>query len=68
MVYSDVVNMGLILPYKEKYNKKDYEKLVDYGYTKKVARFICVCSAIYHDVKYSNYFNSKKLRYECGLI
>lgn len=68
MVYSDVVKNGLILPRKEKYTKSDYKKLVKTGYLAKEARFICICSAIYHNSIYSNFFDSLKLRVECKII
>lgn len=68
MVYSDVVKNGLILSKKEKYTKIDFERLVKAGYSAKDARFICVCSAIYHNSIYSSFFDSLKLRVECKII
>ena len=67
-VYSDVVNNDLILPKKAKYTKKDYEKLLKQGFEKSVARFICVCSAIYHGTEYSRIFDTQKFRFECGIL
>ena len=68
MVYSDVINNGLILPRKNKYTKKDFNILISAGTEPKEARFICICSAIYHNTEYSNFFNSSKTRFQCGLL
>lgn len=48
MVYSDVVKNNLILPKREKYTIRDFKKLVNAGYTQLQARFIVICSCIYH--------------------
>jgi hypothetical protein len=68
MVYSDIVKNDLILPRKEKYTIKDFEKLVKAGTEPKQARFICICSAIFHDTKYSKVFNSLKMRVNCNIL
>jgi hypothetical protein len=62
MVYSDVVAQGLILPRKDKYTMRDVNDLMvsslfkNKGATmeESTARFIVKCSAIYHDVNYSD--------------
>lgn len=48
MLYSDIINNGLILPEKAKYTKRDYNRLLKAGYTWNRARFIVICSHIYH--------------------
>lgn len=58
MVYSDITKSGEVLPKKEKYTKKDFIKLVNAGIPAKKARFICICSAVYHDTQYSDFFDS----------
>lgn len=68
MVYSDFVKNGLILPKKEKYTIKDFEKLVKAGTEPKQARFICICSAIFHNTEYSRSFNSLKMRIDCNIL
>lgn len=51
-VYSDVVNAGLILPYKRKYTIRDFKKLVADGWDQLDARWIVLCSwGYYHDEK-----------------
>ena len=67
MLYSDVIKNGLILPKKEIYTIKDFKKLVKAGATTREARFICICSAIFHDVEYSKTFDSLKMRVNCGV-
>lgn len=67
MIYSDVVKNGLILPRKEIYTIRDFEKLVKAGTEPRQARFICICSAIFHDVEYSKTFDSLKMRVNCGI-
>lgn len=66
MVYSDVVNRGWILPRKEKYTKRDADKIVldslfgKYGprtIDARLAHFIVKCSAVYHGTDWSNYFD-----------
>ena len=63
MVYSEVVNNGMIVPVKKKYTMRDVNKLVTdslfnpvNGKTLSVhdAIFIIKCSAIYHDTDYSD--------------
>lgn len=68
MVYSDIVKNGLILPKKEKYTIKDFNNLVNSGTEPKQARFICVCSAIFHSTEYSKTFNSLKMRIDCNIL
>ena len=53
MVYSDVIKSGIVLPKKNKYTITDYKKLRETGHSVKNARFICICSAIFHDANYS---------------
>lgn len=48
MVYSDIVNGGLILPRAARYTIRHYKRLRKQGYSIARARFICHCSAIYH--------------------
>ena len=57
MVYTDVIKNGLILQKKEKYTKRDFMNVLSKGFSGTDARFICICSAIYHEVEYSNFFN-----------
>lgn len=52
-IYSDVVNNDLILPMKSLYTMRDFNMLCQLGFDKIGARFICICSAIYHNTKYS---------------
>lgn len=68
MTYSEVVKNNLILSKKSSYTKNDFDKLISSGEAPKRARFICICSAVYHDVKCSNFFHSRKLRLECGIL
>lgn len=68
MIYSDVIKNGLILPKKEIYTIRDFEKLVKAGTIPKVARFICICSAVYYDTKYSVFFDSVKCKYLCNIL
>ena len=68
MVYSDIVKNGLILSKKKKYTIKDFEKLVKAGTEPKQARFICICSAIFHSTEYSKSFNSLKMRIDCNIL
>ena len=68
MIYSDVINGNLLLPKKTKYTKKDFDKLINTGVEPKKARFICISSAIYYEVAYSDFFNSLKLRNICNII
>lgn len=67
MVYSDVINNGLLLPKKDKYTKKDFDFLLKEGKKPKDARFICICSAIYYNTTYSEFFDKTKTRIFCGL-
>ena len=47
--YGDVVNAGLILPFRKKYTFRDFRKLVEEGWSQIDARFIVLCSwAYYH--------------------
>ena len=46
-VYSDVVNAGLILPYKRKYTMRDFKKLVAEGWSQLDARWIVLSSWAY---------------------
>ena len=59
MVYSEVVKNGWILPRKEKYTMRDVRKVAkEMNITESQARFIVVCSGIYHDADYSKYIGS----------
>lgn len=62
MIYSDVVNAGLILPWKKKYTIVDVRRVMQHSLFKPVcgrtfnpheASFIVKCSALYHDTDYS---------------
>lgn len=68
MVYSDVVSGGLLLPKKSRYTKRDFEKLVNNGTSPKLARFICLCSAVHYDVPYSKFFDNHDLKVACKLL
>lgn len=61
MVYSEVINNGwhLLLPKKSKYTKEDYLTLLNNAkqFSPKDAFFIVKCTAIFHDVEYSDFFN-----------
>lgn len=67
MVYSDVINNGLLLPHKNKYTKRDFNYLISSGTKPKEARFICICSAIYYNTEYSSFFNNLKTKIQCGI-
>ena len=47
-VYSDVIDCGLVLPYKAKYTISDFRKLVSDGWSQLDARFIVVCSCVHY--------------------
>ena len=62
MVYTQVVNNGMILPVKQKYTMRDVNRLVTESLfnpiegrtlTEHDAVFIVKCSAIYHNTDYS---------------
>jgi hypothetical protein len=64
MVYSDVIsnNWHKILPKKAKYTKKDVNKVLQYSlfnmqqtFKVKEAKFIVICTAIFHDAECSKY-------------
>ena len=67
MTFSDVAQQGLILPKKKLYTVRDFKRLVEKGVLPKEARFICMCSAIYHSTNYSKSFNSVSMRIACGI-
>lgn len=54
MVYSDIVKAGMILPKKSRYTIREYRALRGKGYSASLARFIIVCSAVYHDAVWSH--------------
>jgi hypothetical protein len=56
--YRDVLALGLILPRKARYTITDYNKLRKQGHSVKAARFICICSAVYHNTEWANSLNS----------
>ena len=60
MIYKDVIERNLVLPKKAKYTKADRDKLIKEGFKISEARFICVCSAVYHDTEYSKFFDKEK--------
>lgn len=67
MTYKTIVEQGMILDKKPKYTVEDFEALVRKGTDKKTARFICLCSAVYHNTEFSEVFNSIEFRNECGI-
>lgn len=63
MTYQDVVDQGLILPKKNKYTMRDFNKLHK-TYDAITARFIIMCSAATYKVPVSDIFwNEKKFLY-----
>lgn len=63
MTYQDVVDQGLILPKKNKYTMRDFNKLHK-TYDAITARFIIMCSAATYKVSVSDIFwNEKKFLY-----
>ena len=63
MTYQDVVDQGLILPKKNKYTMRDFNKLHK-SYDAITARFIIMCSAATYKVPVSDIFwNEKKFLY-----
>lgn len=58
MVYSDVIKAGMILPKKPRYTIRDYSKLRKQGFSIAAARFIVLCSAVYHETSYSKSLDS----------
>ena len=63
MTYQDVVDQGLILPKKNKYTMRDFNKLHK-SYDAITARFIIMCSAATYKVPVSDIFwNKKKFLY-----
>lgn len=48
-VYSDAVSGGYILPLKEKYTMEDVKTLIKDGWSKIDARWIVLCSWVYHN-------------------
>lgn len=64
----DVINRGLILPRKTRYNITDYNKLRKQGYSVNKARFICICSACYHNAEWAHSLDSlEKLKIKAYL-
>ena len=66
MIYNDVISRGwhLILPKKQKYTARDVKKIIEISSSNpklnggrpfdwKPARFITICTAIFHDAEYS---------------
>lgn len=58
MLYGEVVKNGWILPKKKFYTIRDYRKLLEQGHNPKTARFIVICSAVYHDTDCTKIFYS----------
>lgn len=54
MVYADVVKAGMILPKKARYTIRDFRGLREKRYSSSLARFILVCSAVYHNTTWSH--------------
>lgn len=54
MVFNDVVKSGMILPKKSRYTIREYRALRKKGYSSSLARFILVCSAVYHNTVWSH--------------
>lgn len=50
MVYSDILKMGLIQPYKKNYGLDDFKKLVETGMSQLTARFILLCTVVYYNI------------------
>ena len=48
MIYSDIINKNLILPYKKKYTIKDFNKLLCI-HDWEIARFIIICSVLFYE-------------------
>ena len=61
MTMREVINNGLILPKKERYTISDFRKLLKSGNPVNVARFICICSAIYHETTWAKSLDSLEL-------
>ena len=71
-VYSDVVNRGLILPLKKKYTMRDFRKLVGDGWDQLDARWIIICSHVFHHAngklcELSKLFWTEKFLINCEL-
>lgn len=66
-VYSDVVDGGYILPKKDKYTMSDFKKLVKSGWNQIDARWIIICSAVYHETELSNKFGTEKFLFACSI-
>ena len=76
MVYSDVIKnkYHALLPYKEKYTKRDINKIIELSFFDsslnngqifdyRTARFIVLCTAIFHNAKTSkNVSNQPKIK------
>lgn len=58
MTYKDVIEAKMILPKKPRYTIRDYCKLREKGFSIAEARFIVICSAIYHDTTWSKSMDS----------
>ena len=54
MVYSDIVNGGLILPRAARYTIRHYKRLRRQGFSIAQTRFICICSAVYHNTEWAH--------------
>lgn len=66
MVYSDVVNAGLLLERKDKYTMADVNRVVNNSLFKpynertitlEEAIFICKCNAVYHNTTWADSLN-----------
>lgn len=71
MLYSEVVSSKL-LPKKEKYTKRDVDRVIlnslfngPKTYSTRQAKFIVVCSSIYHETKCSEYVYKREESPQC---
>ena len=65
-VYSDVVEGGFILPYKRKYTMKDFRELLT-EWEQPDARWILLCSAVYHNTEITKKIETRKFLDLCLL-
>lgn len=67
MLYSEIVKNGLILPKKQKYTIRDANNLIikslfnsNKTLSINIAKFICRCSAVFHDTDFSKSLTNRK--------
>lgn len=63
--YFEVLNSGLILSRKDKYNMRDFKSLIESGWSHVDARWIILCSAAHHKVKVLHIFDTEKFLMKC---